>query len=157
MSEVEPRLKDNVGDCGCGCGATGTLRARPWSNGQRCVKRGCDCRRCLGRRSKEKGGKRQARAARAVGIPRSNLSPGHEEFLGGTVRIEVKAGAQVGPILTRYRAMEAQSEAARPFGDSRPFVGVAMPEGVSWGIVMIRTDRLPEAVAALAEQLGVVA
>ena len=86
-------------------------------------------------------------------MPRSSLSPGHEEFIGGGVRTEVKAGAQVGPILTRYLAMEAQSEAHRPFGDHRPFVGIAMPEGVSWGLVLIRTDRLAEAVAALAEQL----
>lgn len=154
--DVVPNLKPDPITCvddGCGL-AKCTAVGQPTRTGH---PRGCVCPRCIGRRNKRKGQRKQAKATTALGVPRSTISPGHEEYLGGAVRIEVKAGAQVGPILTRYLAMEAQSEAARPFGDHRPFVAVAMPEKVSWGIVLIRTDRLEDAVAALAEQLGVVA
>jgi len=80
------------------------------------------------------------------------LSPGHEEFLGGTIRTEVKSGAQVGPIETRYSAAEKQSEAQRPFGDHRPFCMVAMPKGTSDGLVLVRLSVLHEFAAALIEQ-----
>jgi hypothetical protein len=153
-NDVTPNLKENVGPCGCGCPAYGTLK-RPWrSNGVRCVARKCECRQCKGKNAKKGGGRKQSKALTAIGVPRSSMHPGHEEHVGGNVRVEVKSGAQVRPILTRYLAMEAQSEAARPIGDNRPFVGVAMPEGVSWGLVLIRTDRLEDVVAALAVHFG---
>jgi hypothetical protein len=155
MTDVTPNFRP-FGKCGCGCEAEGTFRSRPWRDGTICVARRCTCNRCSGKRSAGKGKRGQIKAARAIGVPRtSSISPGHEEHFGGTVRVEVKSGAQARPILTRYLAMEAQSEAARPFGDNRPFVAVAMPESVSWGLVLIRTDRLAEAVAALTEQLEV--
>lgn len=156
MTQVVSNLKPDpitCADLGCGldkCSAVG----QPTKTGH---PRGCVCPRCTGKRNKRKGQAKQAKATTALGIPRSALSPGHEEFLGGTVRVEVKAGAQVKAAVTAYLRMEAQSEAARPVGDHRPFVGVAMPDGASYGVVMIRTDRLTEAVAALAEQLGVIA
>jgi hypothetical protein len=154
---VTSNLKANVGDCGCGCGAYGTLK-KPWrSNNVRCVARKCSCRQCVGRNSKKSGGSKQSKAFTFLGVPRSSFHPGHEEHIGGLVRAEVKSGGQVGPLWTRYKAAEAQSEAARPFGDHRPFVFVAMPEGVSYGLVVVRTDRLAETVAALAEQLGMIA
>lgn len=157
MTDVTSNLKENVGECGCGCGAFGTLK-KPWrSNGVQCVARRCSCRQCMGKQSKKKGGRKQSKAFTSLGVPRSSMHPGHEEHLGGSVRAEVKSGSQVGPIVTRYLAAEAQSEAARPFGDNRPFVFVAMPEGVSWGLLVVRTDRLEETVAALAEQLGLTA
>lgn len=157
MSDVTSNLKENVGDCGCGCGAYGTLKA-PWrSNGVQCVARKCKCRQCAGKNSKKGGGRKQSKALTSIGVPRSSFHPGHEEHIGGTVRAEVKSGAQVGPLWTRYRLAEAQSEAARPVGDNRPFVFVAMPEGVSYGLVVVRTDRLAETVAALAEQMGLTA
>lgn len=157
---VEPRFKENVGPCGCplaACKAYGTLRVREWSDGTRCVKRGCPCRRCLGARNKRKGARAQAKAVTALGIPRSPLRPGHEELLPGLVRVEIKAGAQAGPVWTRYRLAEAQSEQARPFGDHRPFVAMFEPQGTSDGLVVIRRSKLVEVVAALAEQLGVTA
>ena len=154
MNDVQPRLKENVGDCGCGCGRAGTLRVRPWKDGTVCVSRGCECPRCIGKRNKQLGQRKQAKAVSKLGVPRSSLRPGHEELLGGTVRIEVKAGVQVRPAVTAFERMERQSEAQRPVGDHRPFVGVAMPEGSSDGVVLIRLSVLPEAVAALAEQLG---
>lgn len=156
MSLVETNFKPDPLTCateGCGldkCRAVG----QPTKTGH---PRGCVCPRCIGKRNKRKGQSKQAKATTALGIPRSSISPGHEEFLGGTVRVEVKAGAQIKPCVTAYLRMEAQSEQARPIGDHRPFVGVAMPDGASWGLVMIRTDKLVDAVAALAEQLGMTA
>jgi hypothetical protein len=69
----------------------------------------------------------------------------------------MKAGAQIKPAVTAFLRMEAQSEAQRPFGDNRPFVGVAMPDGSKDGIVMMRLSKLTDVVAALYEQLGGVA
>lgn len=148
MTDVEPRLKDKI-DCPCDkqCGRYGT----PLRNGH--VK-GCPCRRCLGRRNKAKGRRKQSAAARAVGIPRSNLAPGHEEHFGGALRVEVKAGAQVGPIDTRYRNARAQSDQSRSIGDNRPFAFLAMPDGQKHGYVVVRTDELKQVLLAVAENWG---
>ena len=62
----------------------------------------------------------------------------HEEHWGGRCRVEMKAGKQVAPIATRFELARAQSEAARPTGDVRPFLMVAMPEGTRDGIVLMR-------------------
>lgn len=151
--QVEPIWKEPTrGACGCGCGKEGRFR-RPWRDGAVCVV-GCPCRRCLGARSKRKGGRKQSKAVNALGIPRSSLSPGHEEFLGGAIRVEVKSGAQIKPAMTAYLKMEDQSEAQRPYGDHRPFAGIAMPDGSSDGIVMVRLSRLSEFVAGYAENWG---
>lgn len=142
------------GYCGCAdrCDKFGTL-GRPDRNGARHV-RGCPCRVCLGRRSKRKGQRKQSKAVTALGIPRSSLHPGHEEHLGGTVRIEVKAGAQVKPVMTRFLAAEMQSEAHRPYGDHRPFAFLAMPDGTSDGLVVVRLSKVHEFASAVAEQWG---
>ena len=147
---VSPNFKTNVGDCGCGCGEFGTLK-RPWSDGSQCVARKCRCRRCIGRQNKRKGQRKQAKATKALGIPRSPLSPGHEELLGGAIRVEVKAGAQVRPAVTAYLRCEMQSEAHRPVGDHRPFVAVVMPDGEADGIAMVRLSALHEFAAGLIE------
>lgn len=153
--QVEPNFRA-VGDCGCGCGGFGTLRTKPWrSNGVTCLKRGCPCRQCLGGRSKRSGAKRQAKATTALGVPRSSIRAGHEEFLGGTVRIEVKSGAQTLPVWTRYLAAEAQSNEARSIGDHRPFVACFEPKGTTDGLIVFRRSEVEQVVAALAEQLGV--
>ena len=150
MSEVFSNLKPDPIDCPCGCGASG----QPTKNGH---PKGCanTCVLCRNRRNKRKGGRKQTRARQMLAVPRTgSMQPGHEEQFGGLVRTEVKAGAQVKPILTRYLAAEAQSEAARPFGDHRPFVFMAMPDGVKYGLVVIRSDVLEQAVLALYEQFG---
>jgi hypothetical protein len=67
------------------------------------------------------------------------------------VRVEVKAGAQINPVWTRYRLAEEQSEAQRPFGDTRPFIMVAMPDGMNDGLVVFRLSRLRETAEALLE------
>lgn len=154
MTDVTPFLKENKGECGCGCGAYGTLK-KPSRDGTRCVARACKCPRCRGRNNKRKGQRKQAKAVTALGIPRSSIHPGHEELLGGAVRVEVKSGAQVKPAMTAYLRCEAQSEAARPVGDHRPFCAVVMPDGASDGVVLVRLSNLHEFVAGVAENWGV--
>jgi hypothetical protein len=156
MTEVNPNFKPEPITCaetGCGlakCKAAG----QPTKTGH---PRLCVCPRCIGKRNKRKGQSKQARATTMLGIPKSSISPGHEEFLGGQVRVEVKAGAQVKPMVTAYLRMEAQSEEARPFGDNRPFVGVAMPDGSADGIVAFRLSKIDDVLVALAEMRGLVA
>jgi len=53
-------------------------------------------------------------------------------------RIEVKAGAQVGPLATRFLAAEKQSNQAKAIGDTRPFIFVAMPDNMSDGLMVMR-------------------
>lgn len=151
MTEHWSNLKPAPGPCGCGCGVEGPPRARPWKDGTLCVKRGCSCRRCLGKRSGKKGDSKALLARKALGIPGANTR--HEELWGGGIRSEMKAGAQVKPAVTAFLRMEAQSEAQRPMGDTRPFVGVALPDGSKDGVVMFRLSKVADVVAALVEQL----
>lgn len=151
MTEVTTNFKDNQGECGCGCGVFGTLK-KPWrSNGVQCVARRCECKQCLGKGSRSKGDSRARQARKAMAIPGANSR--HEEHWAGAVRTEMKAGAQVKPAVTAFVRMEAQSEQERPMGDTRPFVGVALPDGSKDGVVMFRLSKLNETVAALYEQL----
>ena len=73
----------------------------------------------------------------------------HEEHWGGRFRIEVKAGAQVGPITTRFSAAQAQSEVARSYGDIRPFIMCAMPDGSNDGIVLMKLSDFAQIVTYL--------
>ena len=149
---LKGECEGNKEKCSLGvCPLFGTLNTVSRDGGRRV--RGCGDPVARGKRNKRKGQRKQAKAATMIGVPRSAMSPGHEEFYGGTVRIEVKAGAQAGPVHTKYLAVRAQSEAARPFGDHRPFVGMFMPDGVGYGLVVFRSDELEAVVAALAEQL----
>ena len=62
----------------------------------------------------------------------------------GAVRVEVKAGAQVKPIETRFLAAEKQSDTAKSTGDPRPFVYIAMPDGMTDGLFVCRLSTLKE-------------
>jgi hypothetical protein len=73
----------------------------------------------------------------------------HEENWGGAFRTEIKAGAQIGPIATRFQQARAQSDAAKAVGDIRPFVMVAMPDGTTKGIVLMDLDEFSELVSLI--------
>jgi len=112
---------DRKGDCdgrrdrctlGDACPKFGTL-GRPARDGKRRVK-GCGDPVARGRRNRAKGDSKARRARKMLGIAGANTR--HEELWGGALRVEMKAGAQVSPIVTRYRAAEQQSDAAD--GDS---------------------------------------
>lgn len=139
-------------ETGCGladCQAVGP----PTGNGH---PRGCTnrCPQCRGRRNKRKGQRTQARAVRGLAIPRSSLSPGHEEFLQGPVRVECKSGAKANVVATAYRNSRTQSDAAKAIGDARAFVAAFSPDGDSRDLYVIRSDELEAAVYALAEAFG---
>lgn len=145
MTDVESFQKIKA-DCGCGCGLFGTPK-RPNRAGVQCV-RGCGCHSCRGKNNRRKGDRKAAVARKALGAIGANSR--HEEHWGGGLRIEAKAGAQVGPILTRYMAAKNQSEASRAIGDNRPFVMAAMPDKGP-GLLVLEIDELAQILAAVAE------
>lgn len=148
MSQVEPCFKDNLGDCGCGCGLYGRLK-KPNKAGVRCVANRCKCKSCQGRKNRNNGHKKQNKGARALGLVTSKFAPSDEENLGGHLRFEHKSGAHdAGPIRTRYEACRAQSDAARSIGDVRPFVAGFTPPGSRLMYVVVRSDDLEAFVLA---------
>lgn len=112
----------------------------PARNGH--VKR-CPCRRCDGRRSRQRGLKKQREARKAIGVPlaRFHGQLGNEENWRHVFRVEVKSGKQVGAMGQFVRA-EKQSDANKAIGDARPFMFVAMPEG--WGSEGLAIMRLSD-------------
>jgi hypothetical protein len=133
---VETYLKEKS-DCACGCGLYGTPRKRPEGH-----VRGCKCPRCSGQRNRSKGDKKARDARKKLGLGGANTR--HEEHWGGAIRVEVKAGAQIKPVVTAYLRCEMQSEPHRPVGDHRAFAMVAMPDGWSDGLVVMRLSKFAE-------------
>ena len=111
------------------------LLGRASRDGKRRVK-GCGDPVARGKRNRTKGDDKARRARKMLGIAGANTR--HEELWGGAFRVEVKAGAQIEPIATRYRNAEQQSEQHRPIGDPRPFILVAMPDGQQDGLCVVR-------------------
>lgn len=87
----------------------------------------CPCPQCRAGRNSRSGKARHRKIARqlgAVGDGRGATS--HEEsFTLAWGRVEIKTGAQAGPVWTRFQNAREQSEGQRPFGDGRPFVFIA--------------------------------
>jgi hypothetical protein len=137
------------GDCGCGCGTFGTLK-KPWRDGTRCVQRSCQCHRCMGKNNRRKGDSKARQSRKLLRLTGANTR--HEEHLGGPVRYESKAGAQVGPIWTRFQAARVQSEQARAIGDHRPFVMAAHPDKTSEFLLIVSSKDWENVVAACAEE-----
>lgn len=114
------------------------LLGKPGRDGKRRV-RGCGDPRARGKRNRAKGDSKARRARKKLGITGANTR--HEEHWGGHLRMEVKAGAQVQPIATRFHQAEKQSAQAKAIGDIRPFVMVAMPDDTQDGIVLMRLSQ----------------
>jgi hypothetical protein len=130
------------------CPLFGTL-GRPDKQGVRRV-RGCADPSARGRRNRRKGDSKARRARKKLGLG-GHLTR-HEENWGGAFRTEIKAGAQVGPIATRFQAAKAQSDAAKALGDIRPFVMVAMPDGSTEGIVLMTLSEFSEIASLITDQ-----
>lgn len=135
-------------------------QTRPWS----CRRDDPDCTRtrpcasCRGARNRRSGMRKQREARKALeqltatSAARFVGQLGNEEAWAGlTVRVEVKSGAQVGPIWTRFVAAERQAERSRAVGDVRPFLLVAMPAGVSDGLVVCRLSQFAHVVEAVVD------
>lgn len=128
-----------------GCPLFGSL-GRPSRDGSRRV-RNCGDPAARGKRNRTKGDAKARRARKKLGLG-GHLTR-HEENWGGRFRTEIKAGAQVGPIHTRFQAAKSQSDAAKSLGDIRPFVMVAMPDGTSEGIVLMTLTEFAEITSLL--------
>jgi hypothetical protein len=131
-----------------GCPLFGTL-GRPDRQGRRRI-RGCGDPSARGRRNRTKGDSKARRARKKLGLG-GHLTR-HEENWGGAFRTEIKAGAQIGPIATRFYLAKAQSDAAKALGDIRPFIMVAMPDGTAKGIVLMDLEEFSE-LATLLQQI----
>ena len=137
QQERKGECQGNREKCGVeGCPKFGTL-GRAGRDGKRRI-RGCEDPAARGRRNRAKGDGKARRVRKQLNLGGANTR--HEELWGGAVRVEIKAGAQVGPIATRFRAAEQQSGASRALGDIRPFVFVAMPD--DWGSEGLAIMRL---------------
>lgn len=154
MTEYGSLIKP-VDDCECGdakCAKVGTLKS-PDRNGKRHVK-GCVCIACRNRNNRKRGLSKQAAAAKRIGLATAKFLPSDEEAFAGAFRWEHKATkAEAGPVWTAYRKVEAQSEAARPIGDHRPFLAVFTAPGENKdGLVVVRQSKLLEVAVAVIEQ-----
>lgn len=133
-------------------------QTRPWccKKADPVCSRSKPCRSCLGARNRRSGMRKQREARKALealtGAQAAAFAGqlGNEEsWTGLPLRVEVKSGAQVGPIWTRYAAAEAQSEASRPSGNTDPFCMVAMGQKTTDGLFICRLSKLGDAVHAL--------
>ena len=114
------------------------------------------CARHLGRRNRRKGQVKQRAAKKALGVPDSKFASqgSHEENWRGQFRVEIKAGAQVRAGTTLYLKCERQSDLAKAEGDARPFLAVAMPDGMSDGLVTLRLSTWNAHIVPLIEEYG---
>lgn len=98
------------------------------------LKADCGCATCRGWRNRRKGAGAQRRERKALDrlsggpVVSSQAQGSQEEWWRGVVRVEVKSGKQVESLTRRFLAAEAQSEAQKAIGDSRPFVFAAVPD-----------------------------
>lgn len=136
-------------DCPCGCGRFGVLKFGPLKH----VK-GCTCRSCAGRRAFKTGHRSEKPAAQKLGlIPKGGRARHHEEHQGGALRYENKTGGAARPVITAFRNVRGQSEASRPYGDHRPFVGTFDYDGLHVGVFDL--DHAVQVAVALLEAHGV--
>lgn len=141
QTERKGECQGNKDKCNAdGCPKFGTL-GRPARDGKRRIK-GCGDPVARGKRNRAKGDSKARRARKQLGIGGANTR--HEEHWGGDLRVEMKAGAQVTPIWTRYLAAETQSQQHRAVGDPRPFALVAMPDGITDGLVVMRLSSFAQ-------------
>lgn len=129
------------------CPLFGTL-GRTDRRGVRRV-RGCADPAARGKRNRRKGDSKALRARKKLGLG-GHLTR-HEENWGGAFRTEIKAGAQIKPIATRFWAAKQQSDASKALGDIRPFAMVAMPDGSLEGIVLMTLSEFADLVKLIGD------
>lgn len=125
------------------------LLGRPGRDNKRRVK-GCGDPVARGKRNRTKGDSKARIARRKLGLSATgNAGSRHEEHWAGFFRVESKAGAQVGPIATRFYDAKNQSDASKALGDIRPFAMIAMPDGKSDGIVLMTLSEFAELIVLI--------
>lgn len=156
MSDQLPHQGPDKGNCQgnterCskdGCPIFGTL-GKPGKDNNRRV-RGCEDPAARGKRNRTKGQRAQRKVANKLGIP-TGMGGGNEETWRSQLRIEVKSGAQVRPVITAYLKQKAQSEASRPIGDNRPFAAICVHENTE--VIVFEIDQTSNVIQALGDQL----
>jgi hypothetical protein len=149
MDDRKGECEGNRDKCNVdGCPRFGLLTKRG-RDGKRRV-RGCNDPAARGKRNRAKGDSKARRARKKLGLSATGKAGSrHEEHWSGMFRVESKAGAQVGPIATRFYAARAQSDASKALGDVRPFIMIAMPDGRSDGIILMTLKEFSELVVLL--------
>ena len=144
MDERKGECQGNQDKCNAdGCPKFGLL-LKPARDGKRRIK-GCNDPAARGKRNRTKGDSKARVARRKLGLAATgNAGTRHEEHWGGMFRVEVKAGAQVSPIATRFYQAKGQSDEAKALGDIRPFAMIAMPDGTSDGIVLMTLEEFAQ-------------
>ena len=106
----------------------------------------CKCPKCVGRKNKNKGRRKQNLAKKALKIPDSKYMSqnGHEENWAVNFRVEVKSGKQIQPLVNAFNKGKQQSDVAHlSIGSgSKPFVHIAMPDGSTNGIISFELNDL---------------
>lgn len=70
------------------------------------------------------------------------MATANEETWRLPVRAEVKAGGPAKTVDTFYRNTKAQADMQKAIGDMRPFLAVAMVDGSTDGLAVIRMSDL---------------
>jgi len=118
-------------------------------------KRSCDCKSCVNGRAYRKGHRKQDtvrmwfEALTGTKATFHGRKGNEEQWFHLPVRVEVKAGKQVGAVWTAYAKQETQSDQAKPFGDAREFVGCSAPDDMSDFLLTIRASRFEQVANAL--------
>jgi hypothetical protein len=134
---------------------------RPWKcrRDEPSCTRTSPCASCRGARNRRKGKRAQAESRRALdatfGVQASwaGKLANEETWDHHPVRSEGKAGKAGGAnaVGRHYLAAEAQSEAARPVGDARPFIAMFSPDGMGDALFVIRRSRFSAVLEAYVE------
>lgn len=135
-------------ECPDGCGKFG----RPVRKRHGHV-RGCPCRSCLNGRNSSEGKRRHRAFAKVAGIRTGRFRTSEEEAWTDPFRWEIKSGAQVQPIITRYLLARAQADAAKSTGDPRPFAfGVEPSRAGDPSLVVLDAEVWREWIVPLIEE-----
>jgi hypothetical protein len=116
------------------CPIFGSL-LKPNKDGSRRV-RGCGDKVATGTRARRKGKKAQRDVANRLGVP-VGVEGGDEETWRYPLRVEVKQGKQVQAAVTAYRRTREQSDRNSADDDERPFMCVAVHDGLEVCVVAL--------------------
>lgn len=118
----------------------------------------CKCPKCVGRRNKNKGRRKQNTVKKALKIPDNKYMAqnGHEENWQVSFRVEVKSGKQIQPLVNAFNKGKEQSDVAhKAIGTgSKPFIHIAMPDGTNNGIVSFNLDDLENVCYEVLQNFG---
>lgn len=118
----------------------------------------CKCRKCINRRNRSKGRRKQNQARKLLKIPSNRFAgaDAHEENWLGGLRVEVKSGKQVQPLANVFYKGKRQSDFNHIAigSEKKPFAHVSMPDGTTGGIISLEIKDLENFCVAVLENFG---